>query len=299
MLEAANDFSVTQHPHFRVRLLRPPGAGEINWGLATELLSKATETSNLKFDHTEHLDAEKVPAPGGGALGCSSCHTLSADGEHFRPITMAGQCASCHDLSFDPEQLDRQLPHGKPPEVIATIQEYFVRRALDPSAARPQREYRRLPGKVAPEKNANSCSAATLACGQQNAREEIEKQFNVKGCATCHVVQDMQATNIAERFNVLPVRLVYDYMPSARFDHRKHLVQNDQSGDKACLSCHRADQSKESSQLLMPDIEKCVDCHGGPTSTKRIQSTCMSCHHFHPQDVTGDLTRRSAAGMLQ
>jgi hypothetical protein len=60
---------------------------------------------------------------------------------------MAVHCVSCHELTFDPEAPERQLPHGKPREVVRALEDYFVRKLTDPKVrdrAEPTR--RRLPG---------------------------------------------------------------------------------------------------------------------------------------------------------
>jgi nitrate reductase cytochrome c-type subunit len=213
-------------------------------------------------------------------MQCAECHRISGDGEHFENITMAKDCASCHDLTFDPLAPARELPHGKPLEVAYSLQEYFIRKYTDPAAAVRVRERRRLPGA---EPVTEDCAGPPLACGKRRAAEEIAAQFTRIGCVSCHVVQDTRSPVIEERFLVTPVRLNGDFFPASRFSHRKHEIQKDLTGDAACLSCHAAKDSLESSDVLIPDIEACTSCHAGPEAREGIRSPCVTCHVYHPQ----------------
>jgi predicted CXXCH cytochrome family protein len=69
-------------------------------------------------------------------------------------------------------------------------------------------------------------------------------------------------------------------MPKASFDHAAHAT-----GDATCETCHAAANSKVASDVLMPQIKVCRDCHGGETGTEggraRIASPCASCHAYH------------------
>src|SRR4029453_13554200 len=101
---------------------------------------------NLKFPHDVHLDASKVRKPSdSAALGCSDCHGLTADKEHFLPVTMVGHCLSCHDLKFDPKDPTRELPHGQPTEAILAIEGHYLRKFGDPNIGARVETTRRLP----------------------------------------------------------------------------------------------------------------------------------------------------------
>jgi hypothetical protein len=64
-------------------------------------------------------------------------------------------------------------------------------------------------------------------------------------------------------------------MPRARFNHALHITQ-------PCTSCHdTAERSKRSSDILMPRIAKCRECHGGAGDTSKLSSDCVMCHRFH------------------
>ena len=274
------------HPQFKARLLKPTaiaaGSGfEFEWKPEIAALDKAVEQSNLKFSHTQHLDPDRVLRRGDSQpLNCADCHRLEPDGEHFEPITMENRCADCHELTFDPGAPDRQLPHGKPREVVLTLQDYFTRKFSDPNAGRSTRERRRLPGH---EEEEQTCTGAPFDCAMRSAHAEIENQFTRRGCVGCHVVVDTQSESDFDRFQVYPIRFARDYFPAGRFDHRSHQIQGKLTGDAACLSCHKAKESQDSKDLMLPAMGKCEECHGDRPAVERVAVQCVSCHSYHPQ----------------
>jgi predicted CXXCH cytochrome family protein len=280
-------FGPKSHPQFKPQLLVPVTvkAGvnyAYDWKQMIVELDNAKERSNLKFSHQQHLDADRVLRRSDSKpLNCADCHRMEQDGEHFVPIKMLDQCVSCHELTFDPAAPDRQLPHGKPREVVVTLQEYFTRKFSEPDADRPMRDRRRLPGR---EDEQETCADAPLDCAKRAARKEIESQFTRRGCVGCHAVIDTQAGNLFDRFQVIPIRFQRDYYPKNHFDHRSHQIQGKLTGDDACTSCHAAKKSKDSSDLMVPGLTKCTECHGDKTAADKVTLQCVGCHSYHPRD---------------
>lgn len=284
---AASGFREGAHPQFKARLLRPviteAGTGlSFDWRHQIESVAGGREQSNLVFPHDIHLDEVKVRNPNDNSpMGCGDCHQLSEDREHFLPISMEAHCASCHELTFDVTAPDRQLPHGQPREVAFAIEGYYATKFLErPGDSESGAPRRRRPDHMSANER---CTASPAACAEQRALTEVTNQFTVRGCVTCHQVEDTQASDIYSRFQVYPVRLVRDYFDSARFDHASHLIQENKTGDAACLTCHRADSSSTSADLLMPDIDNCTQCHGDPSVPDVVTLQCVGCHEFHPQ----------------
>jgi predicted CXXCH cytochrome family protein len=280
-------FGPKTHPEFKPELLVAvtvkAGSGfAYDWKRLIVELDKAKERSNLKFSHQQHLDPDRVLRRGDSKpMNCADCHRMEQDGEHFVPIKMEEQCSSCHELTFDPAVPDRQLPHGKPREVVLTLQDYFTRKLTDPDADRGTRERRRLPGR---EDETETCTDSTLECANRAARKEIESQFTRRGCVGCHGVIDTKAANLFDRFQVIPIRFARDFYPDNRFDHRSHQIQGKLTGDDACTSCHAAKKSKDSSDLMVPGLTKCTECHGDKAAAERVTLQCVSCHGYHPRD---------------
>jgi hypothetical protein len=252
---------------------------------AKALLAAAKAEHGLKFSHPQHLDGGRVKTGAGKTLGCADCHTLSSDGEHFQPTTMAKNCASCHELTFDPDAPDRQLPHGKPRDIVRTLQDYFVRKETEGKGGaapdRPVRVRRRLPGRE--EKQAGECRGSSFDCGMQAATEEIRAQFSRRGCVACHVVKDSRRKDLVDRYEVVPIRLADDFFLTARFPHRSHLTQGGASGDQACLTCHPATRP-DGDGLILPDLPVCETCHSDNLERDRLRLQCVSCHAYHPDN---------------
>jgi len=295
------------HPDFSVTLLKPPAAAPAttggtaeqcaesdaelrsslaSWVPSREPVKTAHEQSNLKFSHAQHLDPAQVTA----ALGCADCHSAEPDGEHFVPVTMARSCATggCHQLTFDSRA--PALPHGKPCEAMFVIEDFYARAASgDPTLTPKHRELAlRLPDRENPEEPVVApCTGPAYVCAGRRAAAEIEHQFAPKGsgCVSCHVVNDSGAGDIHNRFAVMPVRLTYDYFPATHFRHKDHLVQKDLTGDAACLSCHRAKTSQQSSDLMIPNIGKCLECHSDRPALDKVTLQCVSCHAYHPMSI--------------
>jgi hypothetical protein len=71
------------------------------------------------------------------------------------------------------------------------------------------------------------------------------------------------------------VQLTADWMPRARFDHAAHVSET-------CVSCHgKAPESKHATDILIPGIARCRECHGGAGSSAKVASDCLMCHTFH------------------
>ena len=284
-VHAATGFAAATHPHFNAHLLaaarRNSGTGfAFDWGYRVAPVATAREASNLKFPHAVHLDPEKVRSNATSKqLGCSDCHVLSADKLHFEPITMEKHCRSCHDLEFDETDPGRQLPHGQPLEAVLAIEGHFLKKLSDPHAAQDEHERRRLPDREVVEER---CTASAYECAERKTLDEAINQFTKRGCVTCHVVDDNGNRDVYSRFQVVPIRLVANYFPEARFPHSSHATMKEKTGDAACVACHKADQSKESADLLVPDVENCAECHGDRSVADRLTVGCIDCHTYHP-----------------
>jgi predicted CXXCH cytochrome family protein len=284
-VQPVKGFGGDRHPEFMAHLLKPmttqaSGGFIFDWLTEVQSLATAKENSNLKFSHEQHMDPERVlRRDDSQQLSCSDCHVLRSDGEHFEPIAMETRCAACHELTFDPGAPDRQLPHGKPREAVLMLQDYFTRKFSDPNPRALARERRRLPGR---EDDEQTCTGAPFDCAMRAARNEIEIQFSRRGCVGCHVVVDTKADALLDRFQVYPIRLANDYYPAGHFDHRSHQIQGKLTGDDACLACHEAKDSKESSDVMLPGMPKCEECHSEQAVAERIPVQCVSCHAYHP-----------------
>jgi predicted CXXCH cytochrome family protein len=106
--------------------------------------------------------------------------------------------------------------------------------------------------------------------------------FERRACATCHTVTVTDAQD-GLPWRVEPVRLTQRFLPHARFSHAAH-----ETGMSGCSRCHNAAQSTLASDILIPDIDTCRECHGSGLPRRNpealIPSTCVMCHDFHFPD---------------
>lgn len=265
------------HPQFRPTLLRQVGDKEV--AVRVSLNDHPQEQSGLIFSHAKHLDPRGVKGPQGKTvLSCSRCHTLEPGAARPRPLRMTEVCISCHQLNFDPDNPRRQVPHADVPQVLASLTEYYSTLALqggyNKHAAPPA--VRRLPGKPLTESQRQEALRWAQQMSARAASELIEK----RSCKVCHEVTRTQA---APGWRIMPVRLSSHWLPLAEFDHARHVTT-------ACTDCHAARESTHSSDVLLPGIGKCRECHASGDQTARLPSTCLTCHGFH----TGSKLMRAA-----
>ena len=270
----AGDFG-TAHPQFRPRVAIAPGAtpryARITWSAA------AQDRDGLKFPHALHLSrrggvARMAQSLGqGSALDCASCHRPTADGVRFQPVDMETDCQSCHSLTFETVGgVRRTLRHGQPAQVVADLFAYY--RSTPPT--RPIElggMARRRPGQYAAGQVYN------VYFGERTVRPTraegaVRAVFSRGGaCYDCHTIFASSAGN---NWRVMPVHQTQRYLNHGWFDHRPHR-------NEPCGTCHAAARSASASDLLIPGIATCRDCHGGEGSNADVPSSCAMCHDYH------------------
>ncbi|WP_310496189.1 cytochrome c3 family protein [Sandarakinorhabdus sp.] len=299
------------HPQFRPRLVAQPSATTPLFRRAV-LESTARENSGLVYPHDLHqlprgavanmAQKQGLKVGPGGALGCGSCHEPDADGIRFRPISMEKDCGACHDLAFarDGGTL-RTLPHGKPAQVAGIIRDFYLSRSLAPHVDRsmpglqPIAFARRAPGRLA-EAEAIDLGLVSPAQARGRAEAAVAAVFGAKGlCSECHAISSASGRPV-----VAPVTLGDHYLTRARFGHKQHRIFDRKTGDAACVACHTSTTaSKLASDVLLPPIATCRQCHGAPAARlsggSKVSADCNSCHSFHQLLEPPSLPPRRAA----
>ncbi|MEO5706156.1 MAG: cytochrome c3 family protein [Alteraurantiacibacter sp.] len=269
----ARDFG-TMHPEFMLAVLPRDGATE------AVRVSQATNPRSfpgLKFPHDVHLDARSgvtqmsrrlgTRAGYGGVLECSDCHEPTADGSRFLPVSMEEDCEACHSLVYDKVgSTYRTLSHGDIDQAEADL------RALDRVGRRPVVSNRRRPGEFGEGgiyySNFSAVSPTSLRASA----------LNTDGlCGDCHLRGDPSQGPLS----VMPVTQLDRYMAHGWFDHQAHEQED-------CTTCHTAETSDRASDLLLPDLASCRDCHMGEAAQQaEVPSSCAMCHSFHPPTQGG------------
>lgn len=276
-LKPVHDFSKT-HPEFRLHLARREGDGFVWQPFEQSQAEARHQDTGLKFPHDLHLAAKGIDAPDGvRQLQCGDCHTASADGSSFLPVTMQAHCADCHRLDFDTAAPERTLPHAKPDEAIRVVRDHYAALALRGIApAAPKAEgggIRRRADRSMPL--ATPDFAPTQAWATARAEVALRDVFERRTCFYCH---DISRDGPPESpWRIAPVAAQKPAMRAAVFPHSAHRTES-------CDSCHAAGTSKLSRDVLLPDIQRCRDCHGDTGAMSETPSPCQSCHvyHLHP-----------------
>jgi len=198
---------------------------------------------------------------------------------------MQDHCAACHRLEF---ARGRVLPHGKPAQIIALINDYYLAEALrgEPAAEEQSTPLRQRPG------GADAGAAPTavappsqdpVAAAKANAAKKLDDVFGRSLCGVCHKITRPEASANGQ-WEVQPVKVAARWMPKAQFDHAAHSTT-------PCTDCHKATSSKTSADVLMPKIETCRACHGGEGAATALPSTCIMCHVYHRDHLPPMLPR--------
>jgi len=256
----------TDHPEFR----------QIRDGIRDE--------NSLKFNHEVHLQTGKIPR----VLNCTDCHERDGRGEYQRPITYEKHCVECHTLQFDPNtSADKSkpgiyLPHGDP---------YYVRSFLR-SLNIQYEEYGRIHEGITRReelddyvKEKRDGIEKLYETGEKLERSVFFADMKGKipggqrapfaGCATCHDVSE--PTGESATPGIKKVATPDRWMTLGKFNHDMHRK------GQTCLDCHNVTNSQLTSDLNLPSIKSCVECHGAKGG---IDHRCIRCHTYHNSEPT-------------
>ncbi len=299
----AGDFG-TEHPQFRPRVQVVPGATP-RFERVT-LSANTVDNNGLKFPHNTHLLQNggvarmarnlRLNASGQSGLDCANCHRPTADKVRFEPVDMERDCQSCHSLALESVGgVTRTLRHGQPQQVIADLYAFY--RSTPPT--RPLSlggMARRRPGEYAEGQTYNIFFRET-AVRPSRADDAVRAVFSRGGaCYDCHTIYAPGAGS--NNWRVLPVNQTDRYLNHGWFDHRPHdaagMRSQVRADENSCSYCHAANDSRAATQLLIPEIRVCRDCHGGENSGEEVESSCASCHEYHQGPRAGAPWRPSS-----
>ena len=278
---------------------------------------RLSDPGTIKFNHAIHMRSGLAgPNSEPVQMRCQDCHrtpaeqsrpwtygqarivksSFSLEDEHNPPMppdpvrpesgraymaapTYASACQSCHTLQFD-SHFAESVPHNKP----QIVHEFIVRKLTDYIGRHPQ-QVRETPRPM------RIVFGGTILREPQNAREarsaeewvrfrteDAERLLWRKTCAQCHTLKYDPADQ--DRSGVLPeiapANIKAVWLPNSVFSHYAHTGFD-------CKSCHvNATSSQHSSDVLIPSIHVCQQCHNGdPAKIGHAQNGCFLCHQYH------------------
>lgn len=267
------------HPEFAaVRAKSDPGAIKLNHRVHLKA-GLAGPGGKVQMDcadcHRPAGSAQPWPYGGGELHKASALTSMTVQpaapdlrprtpvGRYMAPPTYASNCAGCHKLEFD-KRFTEQVPHDKPEIVrefvVKKFREYIAQHPGEirqPSA--PARRLPTEPVRPAP-RNADEWVAQRVA--------DAETLLWRKTCLECHT---LNATPEGLP-KVAPAKITPVWMPHAAFDHQPHRLLD-------CAACHTpVANSQETSDLLLPGISTCQQCH---RSGDAAENRCFLCHTYH------------------
>jgi hypothetical protein len=262
-----------------------PGAGDM------------IDPGQIKFNHHVHLNPEGVLLPNQGKekLDCSSCHQSDDAGRYMRKINYYEHCRRCHPLSVSVGGDDRfhasslvkaaaefrqwPAPHVEPKEVRAAMRQRFtdfvkLPGALDvspePLHDRPIPGRRFLPSVTEKEWQWVNDRLSTA--------EEVLFR-GAGGCTKCHIGEGKVDQQGLLKYRKTAIR--DRWFPHSLFSHKSHQML-------ICGECHKhGDQdvreSRETSDVLIPAVESCRQCHSPKGGARQ---DCVECHAYHQKPTT-------------
>jgi hypothetical protein len=217
------------------------------------------DTGTIKFGHQIHLKSDLRGPNGPTQLKCASCHTTDRAGQ-MSTANFKDNCESCHRLEFH-RRIDQVLPHDKPEVVLAfaraALTKYIAEHPGDVNLVEPALDPRIMTQRSGPAGNA--------AEWIRRAMEDTQTLMWRKSCIECHTPSPA---------NEIPkTQISAHWMTGAKFNHSPHQIV-------ACTECHvGASSSKLTSDVLLPGIQTCQQCHR--TSNPSASTNCTECHVYH------------------
>jgi hypothetical protein len=246
-------------------------------------------------------------------LECRSCHQLDQAGRYMLPIQHDQHCKGCHPLfvqlqgEFESSGLTalaahfaaRPAPHAEPIAVRAVLRQRLVELAPAFTKKAPAMASAELPRTLPSRPKPLPVNAAEWSWVNEQL-ETAERQLfqGAAGCRYCHAsavewsagLPRYPPSAINKRAFPAPIGASKRWMPKSVFNHHAHrMVQ--------CADCHAAENSEKTSDVLLPGIDSCMNCHR-PNGGAR--SGCVECHQYHAREKTptwklGSPTRQARA----
>ncbi len=251
------------------------------------------DPGTIKFNHRVHLKTNLLGPNGLVQLACGDCHRPPTSNETLRfgeqtkatsaaqkpeppsmnparrymsPVTYAQHCIACHGLQFD-KRFAESAPHDTPEVVNAFVVHKFQQYiAAHPAELRITNSDPNLPQKPFP------ISPRVLTAPQwaSDRVAESERLLWRKTCKQCHALSFSESQPLPV---VAKSGITVRWFQHAVFNHDKHRLVK-------CEECHSAARtSQETSDVLLPAIRTCEQCHH--SGSEAAEARCFECHTYH------------------
>ncbi len=277
------------------------------------LLGNIPEPFKKRYRDQQVDKADTAPVK----LECASCHQLDAGdfgvadkqandfpfniagkrtgGAYMQPIVYENQCQACHPLSLlrktagDPKSGEFTVPHRlKPEEIHDLLKNFFTARlAHGETGFLGKKSTRPLPGKLLDQEDRTNIkdevvrAEMLLYLSKEVERSEKDIYLSKRLCAECHyfegkAVAEAIKPGTAPDLRIAPTNVPTVWYKHAKFNHTAHRAVK-------CVDCHAgAETSTEEKQVLIPNMDNCVNCHAPKTSTGGgVRHNCTECHQYH------------------
>lgn len=288
------------HPDFALRWEgAPKDPGTIAFNHAVHLQPKGImELDSKQHNELKGTEDRRVLRP---PLQCGECHVPDEAGRYMKPISYEQHCKKCHPLTvavtapaagpgvqqartaFSREPAPHQMPEMVRAALRDRLTQFIKQNSAfltpDPKAEAVPRP---IPGTPARPELVTKQQFEWV--GEQLIKVE-KPLFNSQwGCAYCHREEDKDKrqegqlprfapSNINER-TFPQIGQSPRWFPHSRFNHASHRMLD-------CQQCHPAATSQKTSEVLMPTIDNCRNCHGTHAGAS-ARSDCVECHTYHP-----------------
>jgi hypothetical protein len=224
-------------------------------------------------------------------LDCKSCHVTEQAGQYMMPVVFEQHCRACHPLevakTVDGKFTSWNIRHGLKQ---SELREILLGISASTSAGVPAEDKsqpRLTPNLPLPGKTPGNNLAQNL--GDPEQVDAWQKSLFREQCLKCHADESPAPAILAEPTDFIKPYLPARWFKHASFNHRTH------ESWANCRDCHAgafgtdapSKPPLDDGQVLIPNIDNCVQCHAPQSSQATFRATarfdCAECHRYHQQ----------------